>query len=817
MAGAGDHKTGMVTHESGLSEGSTRKITPTRPAHALPRERGAIWWALLLLCLQAASVYAGGKDEVPLSPAFTYTDQLIVKLRAGTRNLSNAVLPPARMQALSAAAGASLAYRRAMSGGAHVLTLPYRMTVIEAEAIAARLSEDPNVEYAEPDRRAFPLATPNDTRYSEQWGLQEPAGGANLPGAWNTTTGDPNLVVAIVDTGLVPHSDIDDDVLDTLGRVVPGYDFISEDSPGVFFTANDGDARDSDPTDPGDGVTANDCFAGSPAFPSSWHGTHVTGTFGALTNNGIGVAGINWGSMILPVRVLGKCGGYQSDIIDGIRWAAKLADSGSPDHLMNANPAKAINMSLGIDAPCSLTPAVQSAIDDVVAAGVVVVVAAGNSASNAANSSPASCNGVITVAANNRAGGRAFYSNFGSVVTITAPGGDTRNIASDGILSTVNKGSLAPQASPGGDDYAFYQGTSMATPHVTGVVSLMLSVNPGLNPTQVRQKLQATARAFPTGTCTISTCGAGIVDAAAAVASANNTTLPTADAGAPQNVDPGATVNLQGSGSGANGASIIGYAWSQIGGPAVTLADANTATTSFKAPNGPTNTTLTFSLTVTDDGGLVSNNVASTTATLKNAPPVIFGAGNRQVLPQQPLSFTVTASDANGTTPILSAAGAPLGTGGATFDPATGIFSWPSAGPAGTYMVTFTATDSEDSNVTTSTTTSIVVVSQLNTGSGSGSGSSGCFIATAAYGSPLAGEVRYLRAFRDQYLLPYRWGRAFVAWYYRVSPPLAIYIGHRETLRSVVRVALTPLVALSKLLVEEPAGEGGEGASLPNS
>ena len=214
---------------------------------------------------------------------------------------------------------------------------------------------------------------------------------------------------------------------------------------------------------------------------------------------------------------------------------------------------------------------------------------------------------------------------------------------------------------------------------------------------------------------------------------------------------------------------------------------------------------------MTDDGGLTGN--ASTTVTLNNVPPVISGAGNRQVLPQQPLSFTVTASDANGTTPtFLPATGLPTG---ATFDTATGIFSWPSAGPTGTYMVTFTAEDEEDPSITTSTTSSIVVISQQNTSSGSGS--SGCFIATAAYGTPLAGEVRYLRAFRDQYLLPYRWGRAFVAWYYRVSPPLAIYIGHHETLRSMIRVALTPLVALSKVLVDEPAADGGGIAPLPNS
>jgi serine protease len=238
-----------------------------------------------------------------------------------------------------------------------------------------------------------------------------------------------------------------------------------------------------------------------PASNSSWHGTHVAGTIAALTNNGSGVAGVAFGAKIVPVRVLGKCGGYTSDIADGIVWASGGTVSGVPNI---AARAQVINMSLGGGGACDTTT--QNAINGARSRGTVVVVAAGNEAQNASNSSPANCSGVITVAATNRSGGRASYSNYGTIVDVAAPGGDS----GAAILSTLNAGTKAP----GADSYAGYMGTSMATPHVAGVVALMLAKNAALTPDDVEARLKSSARAFP---ASCSGCGAGIVNASAAV------------------------------------------------------------------------------------------------------------------------------------------------------------------------------------------------------------------------------------------------------------------------------------------------------------
>jgi serine protease len=419
-----------------------------------------------------------------------------------------ASLQAADLSPLSSRAGVAVAHLRQMSGNAQVLRLPSSRSLDQIEAILAEIRKDPLVEYAVADQRRKPMLVPNDTRYVDQWHYKAPAtdlGAADLPAAWDLTTGSASLIVAVLDTGWLNHADLS-------GRSVAGYDFIA-DAP----TANDGGGRDSDPSDPGDWVTSAESnqvggdFEGCEVDTSSWHGTHVAGTIGAASNNASGVAGVNWSSKILPVRVLGKCGGWDSDIIDGMRWAAGLSVSGVP---ANANPAKVLNLSLGGAGACPASW--QSAIDEVVSAGAVVVVAAGNDGVNMNSNpyTPGSCGSVITVGAVGRTGSLAYYGNYGSAVALSGPGGEQGFLNDpDGVLSTCNAG----LQSPGADSYIYKQGTSMSAPHVAGVASLMLSANSALTPSGVKGLLQSSARAFPDASCNMSICGAGLLDAQEAV------------------------------------------------------------------------------------------------------------------------------------------------------------------------------------------------------------------------------------------------------------------------------------------------------------
>ena len=281
---------------------------------------------------------------------------------------------------------------------------------------------------------------------------------------------------------------------------------------------NDGDGRDNNPTDAGDWCLASErndpqnslCYDKSCApncsdDPSSWHGLHVTGTIGATSNNSTGVSGIDWNCRILPVRVLGKGGGYSSDLADAIVWASGGSVNGVPN---NSNPAKVINMSLGGVGSCPTE--VQNAINYAVSRGISVIVAAGNNNSDASGFWPCNCSGVMCVAAVDRDGNRASYSNYGSNVFISACGGSSSGL----IWSTLNTGTTTPIPSPSGDTYAGYAGTSMATPHVSGVVSLMIGFKPSLTLDEIRYNLRKTAKSFPANSsCNTNICGAGIIDA----------------------------------------------------------------------------------------------------------------------------------------------------------------------------------------------------------------------------------------------------------------------------------------------------------------
>jgi len=457
---------------------------------------------------------AAGQDAAQTTHYVVQTDRLIVKYKDDSDTARTGVparaLDRARQALIDRAGqtyGATLRALRATANGAHVFQLNRTMTVDEARQLAAELkSRDANVEYAEPDRVMVPLATPTDPSYTQQWDLYEATGGINAPAAWDKSTGA-GVNVAVIDTGYRPHADLS-------GQILQGFDFIT-----TTAIANDGGGRDTDASDPGDWTPAGSCGAGVPAADqsSSWHGTHVSGTIAAKANNGLGIAGIAYNAKIVPARVLGRCGGYTSDIADAMVWASGGTVTGVP---ANANKARVLNLSLGGSGACDTTT--QNAINSARSRGAVVIVAAGNSNTNAINSSPANCSGVITVAATNRSGGKASYSNYGTNVTIAAPGGDN----GAGILSTLNSGTTTPAA----DNYAWYMGTSMATPHVAGVVALMLSANPNLTPDDVAARLKSTARAFPAA---CSGCGAGIVNAAAAVNAALASTTTTTPAPAP--------------------------------------------------------------------------------------------------------------------------------------------------------------------------------------------------------------------------------------------------------------------------------------------
>jgi serine protease len=512
---------------------------------------------LALLGQAAALVWVQGAaaiDDAPMA-------RVIVRFRVDSSllaksGLSASVVPAARAAALGLRLALPMSAGVAVSDRSQVVFA----AGVTSAALAERLAKEGDVEYAVADERRRIVTAPRDPLYAAgvqgngpalgQWYLRAPSGevlsSLNVEEAWAATTGSPEIVVAVVDTGArFEHPDLL--TVAVGGHLLPGYDMVSD-----AAAANDGDGRDADASDPGDWVTrAEISQPGSSLFRcatspenSSWHGTQLSGLIAALTDNGIGMAGAAPSVRVLPVRVIGKCGGYDSDIIAGMRWAAGLSVPGT---LVNPYAARVINLSLGGDGACSA--AYQQVVDEITALGSVIVAAAGNSGHAVAQ--PANCTGVIAVAGLRHAGTKVGFSSLGPEVTISAPGGNCVNTDAGSpclypMLTTTDSGQTGPVSSTYTDSFNVSVGTSFSAPLVAAVAALTISVRPTITPQQVKELLQATARPFPPLAsisassqapqctqpqysllgrpvdqqecyCTTTTCGAGMLDAGTAV------------------------------------------------------------------------------------------------------------------------------------------------------------------------------------------------------------------------------------------------------------------------------------------------------------
>jgi serine protease len=619
----------------------------------------------------------------PADPAARLGDapRMIVKFRStgssdnaqiqsttdGQRPAQGGTIAPSSVVAKFAGrSGLAIQEVRGLMAGMHLLHVDPRAGE-SFEQQLERVRSDPDVEFAVADERRYPHAVPNDPHYAtDQWYLQNGAytGAGTDPSvatqpsaihaqsAWDLGVGASNVVIAVIDTGvLFTHPDLG-------SRLLPGYDFISD-----ITVANDGDGRDADATDAGDWVTAaennatNGPFTGCGVSNSSWHGTRTTGIIGALSNNAVGITGITWNTRILPARALGKCGGFDSDIIDAMSWAAGVHVAGVPDN-PQANWAKVINLSLGSVEACPAS--YRSVVATLNTMGVVVVASAGNE--NGPVDTPANCPGVIAVAGLRHTGTKVGYSSLGPEVALGAPGGNCVNTTGGPCLFSIGTTTNDGLTTAGNNTYTdqinnINVGTSFSAPIVSGIVGLMASANSHLTPAQLLARLQKGATPYPVSSdpsappmcpttnansecsCTTSTCGAGMANANGALMEALR---PIAVLTAPSPVSAGQNVNLSGASStAADGRTITTYLW-QVATGTASLTSTNTSTTSLVAP---TSGTTDIRLTVTDDAGRQDSQdwlFQAVTVTISPTSASVQAAGGTQ-------TFTGTAQ--NATTP----------------------------------------------------------------------------------------------------------------------------------------------------------------------
>ena len=601
-----------------------------------------------------------------------------IKVRARTMSirLVQAGTTDADAAGLSRRAGLAMAKSRQLTPSMHVLYLQKTLYGASVDAALKALRADPAVEFADVDHRRYAHAVPDDPLFlpvpgtsAGQWYMQTPSAATvtvegvatqdlsatDAVSAWNITTGSSGTVIADVDTGVrFDHPDLLRAGFG--GRLLPGYDFVDQDynrntgaALGTFLIANDGDGWDPDPSDPGDWINSTDeqnslfPAADCPVADSSWHGTRVMGLLGALTNNATGIAGMTWNPYLLPVRALGKCGGYDSDIITGIQWAAGMSVSGVPD---NPYPADIVNLSLGGSGACPTD--YQTLINTLTGMGVLVVVSAGNESGPV--DAPGNCTGVLAVAGLRNVGTKVGYSSFGPEVGVAAPAGNCVTSAGSCLRSidtTVNLGLTTPGANGYTNETNYNLGTSFSAPIVSGIAALMRAANANLTPPQLIARIEASATAFPPNTgnipvcpsvdpttsecsCVKGQCGAGMVNAFSAVKAARNPIAAIAVSSA------NADVFDAGGSAAACNLTLASYAWTATGGVTIS-SGANTAQVTVV----PSGTAGTLMLTVTDSAhGTDTGTVAFTASGATINPSVPAKAGTAATA--CPTAMTVT-------------------------------------------------------------------------------------------------------------------------------------------------------------------------------
>ena len=569
-------------------------------------------------------------------------ERVIVKFRASSSTGAKEKSTTAGTAALAQRHSLTLKQARQIGPNLHLMRFEHQSSGDSLDTTLERLRADAAVEYAEPDRRRYAHAIPNDPLYSAQWYLQKSSttpSAIDATSAWDISTGRTGVIIADLDTGvLFDHPDLQRAAAN--GRLLTGYDFVTDTS-----IANDGDGRDADATDPGDWVTTAEVgtafFEDCSVSDSSWHGTRVAGILGALTNNATGVAGVTWSNAILPVRVLGKCGGYDSDIIAAMLWAGGIHVDGVPD---NPTPAKIENLSLG-STGTSCPRSYQDAVNQLAAVGVLVVASAGNEGGPV--DVPANCAGVAGIAGLRHAGTKVGFSSLGPAIAVSAPGGNCVNVSGACLYSidtTYNLGDTVATTNSYTNQLDANVGTSFSAPIVAGMAGLMASVNGNLNAAQLISRLKEGATKpfpvssdpsipqchVPTGSndlqaaecnCTTQTCGAGMANAKGAVDAALR---PIAAVTLPTTVSAGQNVVLQASGSAAAcGYTISSYAWTPVGN-STAIQGSNTATATVIAP---TSDSYTVRLTVIDNNGRQDTaDVVIGSNTVSSSAPVVAGA-----------------------------------------------------------------------------------------------------------------------------------------------------------------------------------------------